>query len=91
MGWALQVAIALKGAVYLWNASTGSIETVRSVAHFLHSSCTAAHFAQLPNAFHASQCLHMVSGHSSLLPKSLLYMRLAAHARILASYAATRM
>ena len=26
---AVQVAIALKGAVYLWNASTGSIETVR--------------------------------------------------------------
>ena len=24
----LQVAVALKGAVYLWNASSGSIETV---------------------------------------------------------------
>ena len=29
----LQVAIALKGAVYLWSASTGSIETVRPVAN----------------------------------------------------------
>lgn len=26
---AVQVAVALKGAVYLWNASSGSIETVR--------------------------------------------------------------
>ena len=30
---AVQVAIALKGAVYLWNASTGSIETVCPATH----------------------------------------------------------
>ena len=34
----LQVAIALKGAVYLWNASTGSIETVRSISKPLHAA-----------------------------------------------------